>query len=168
MTYAFTLLMASALAIVSTFSARAADRPPNLVHLTQDHVQTCKHYGNRARFQPRDTDVSLEALLADSCDAAVHVIQLQTAGGSQQAAAAQTYLERLTQFRRLIVTMNIERLYGPNPGPRQQPSKRSAQQQVGLGKVTSSGEFLIAHRMGVFQALDAWRDETPSFSLALR
>jgi hypothetical protein len=35
-----------------------------------------------------------------------------------------------------------------------------------LSRVTPSGEFLIAHRMGLMIAFDAWLDSGVEFSLA--
>ena len=132
-----------------------------------DHAQTCRHFENRARFQPRGPDAPFEVRFADSCRIALGMARL---GPSAPEAAlaiapevreARRYLERLTGLRLEVAAMNRARLYGENAGRRAQPRLRpQGRIDAGFGGVTRTGEYLIARHLGVMDALQRWNVAT--------
>jgi hypothetical protein len=114
--------------------------------------QTCDYY--RARGGPVRTAGPQEfaAFLADACGAAL--ISLEN-GTPIQRGHAELLLSRIVLLRKTVEQMNAE---------------RAAQERVVRAsvrpRVTATGEFLIAHRMGVLIIFDAWLDTGAKFSLA--
>jgi hypothetical protein len=69
--------------------------------------------------------------------------------------AARRLLERMTRLRLEVAAMNRERIYGSAaPDRRAQPVRRPGDLRPGL--VTATGEYLIAWRLGVMDALRRW------------
>lgn len=146
-------------------SAPAA--PLHLDEAIARHKLTCNHYQNRARFRSREGLVRLDVLLADSCDLALSVLDGRKAAGPDEHANAADYLNRLSNLRSTVIEINMLRLYGVNAGPRSQP-RTVAKRAGAIKQVSTTGEYLIARRMGVLQALEKWRRDAPEFTLALK
>lgn len=110
---------------------------------------TCKHYENRAKFQPRTSPLSPLVIMADSCaDAIMHLEDPQTLT-TMRIEAAQ-YLAQLTLLRETIISMNMQRVLG-------QSLQKDRRHVAGThGMVTSTGEYLIAHQIGVIEAYHRW------------
>jgi hypothetical protein len=118
--------------------------------------EACAYYQARAASARRARPGEFVVFLADACAAAE--ISLDTGTPKQQARAA-LLLSRIALLRETVGLMNAER------------DARAAARSGGTGvirlsRVTPSGEFLIAHRMGLMIAFDAWLDSGVDFSLA--
>jgi len=132
------------------------------------HNATCAHYQNRARFSSRNQNASLEVHLADSCARAFRSLYARFDTSPYEQKHALTYLNRLSQFKDEIITINMDRMFGTD-----RTRRTVIQGQLGdhLGEnsmkqpVTASGEYLIARSMGVIGAYRAWADVT-DFELA--
>jgi len=85
------------------------------------------------------------ALLAGACRGAMAELD---AGSRSHRIAAVRLLLRLTRLQETVSEMNADRAVR------------------GAAPVTVTGEYLIAHRIGVVSALDVWLDSAPGFSLA--
>lgn len=127
----------------------------------------CNHYENRARFLPRTGDIAFEVLIAEMCGAAETSLKSTNAVERQ---AAQDLLERVLELRDTIIDMNMHRVYGDQTSPFARPviadGRANGPRGGAFARVSSVGEYLIAHRMGLFTAFDAWLDTGPQFSLA--
>jgi len=129
-----------------------------------DYASACNHYENRARYLPRANAVEFVTLLAEACHAAQ--VSLEADDGHQRAAAV-AFLDRLVEFRDVIVTIGMERTYGANARATAMPLPGGGSLRV-MPRVSVAGEFLIAHRMGLLSALDDWIGSGVQFSLALK
>lgn len=141
---AATVLAAGLATDASSGGAGPADGP----------AAACNHYENRARFRPRHGDRDFVTRLADSCPAA-----LAAANGSDpgQREAAKRLLAGIAELHRIIVAMTVDRsLAARLPG--NDFASGPGGSLVTLPRVTETGEFLIAHRIGVVSALDAWTE----------
>lgn len=128
------------------------------------YSKACNHYVNRAKFKPRGAGASFVVILADSCQPALK--SLESARGAERAAAAD-YLSRLMVLRDTVIDMNMERAFGKTY-TRWTRMKSQRDDQVGpTPQVSETGEFLIAHRMGLLQAYKAWLDTGPKLALGL-
>ncbi|MEM7179030.1 MAG: hypothetical protein AAGD47_08525 [Pseudomonadota bacterium] len=127
----------------------------------------CNHYQNRARFLPREGEIEFVVLLADACTAAE--VSLQSKNETERGAARE-FLEKVVLLRDTIVDMNMRRVYGDTQNPWAKPLMAhrdgSLGRSVQMARVGKWGEFLIAHRMGLFSAYDAWLDSGADFSIA--
>jgi len=95
--------------------------------------------------------------LAGTCGAAE--ASLDT-GTRKQRRRAALLLSRIALLRETVGQMNAER---------RERATGAGAVETGLPaqfRVTPSGEFLIAHRMGLMIAFDAWLDSGVDFSLA--
>lgn len=124
---------------------------------------TCRTFENRARFRPRAETVDFIVLLAEACGAARRSM---ASGDHGDRALAEAFLNRLVLFRDTVIAINMERLFGRGAGPFDKPLISGGRQTVFAG-VSETGEFLIAHRMGLLDAFDRWRETAPDFTLAL-
>ncbi len=117
--------------------------------------QTCEHYRVRAGANPvlRGTAGDFVVFLAGACGAAE--VSLDT-GTDRQRDRAALLLSRIALLRKTVGLMNAER-WGRGT---------AAERAAMPSPVTPSGEFLIAHRMGLMTAFDAWLDSGVDFSLA--
>lgn len=77
----------------------------------------------------------------------------------EERAAAGLLLSQIILLRRTVDEMNAARDL-PVAG------KTGVARMRALNRVTPSGEFLSAHRMGFMHAVDAWLDIGADFSLA--
>ncbi len=123
--------------------------------------ETCEYYRVRAEAGAgaarRVATGDFVVFLAGACGAAEGSIET---GTSKQQARAVLLLSRIVLLRQTIGRMNAERA----------ASRANATYRAGVFMrfpVTLSGEFLIAHRMGLMIAFDAWLDTGVDFSLAL-
>jgi len=124
------------------------------------YAKACHHYENRARFRVRGTGDFI-ATLADSCVAA----RRSLGHGPTEAVAAVAFLDRVVELFDTVSRMNFERVYGETTNPFAKPLAAHGE-FVPLGRVTETGEFLIAHRMGLISAYDSWRDVAGEVALA--
>lgn len=139
-------------------------RPDRPGERSEAHAETCRHYANRARFMSRTGPVDFVVALADGCAAA----QLSLAGDDPaERAAARRVLDAMVRLRETVIAMNMEMVYGRNPDRFAHPEVEGWKLRS-FRSVSRTGEFLIAHRMGVIRAFDQWRDMVPGFSLAFR
>ncbi|MFQ5566267.1 MAG: hypothetical protein ACE5EU_07890 [Paracoccaceae bacterium] len=116
--------------------------------------ETCEYYRTRAGPARQSAPGEFVVFLADICAGAQ--ITLDT-GTREQRSRAALLLSRIVLLRETVGLMNAERWarVPANSGGVVMPSP-----------VTPSGEFLIAHRMGLMRAYDAWLDSGVDFSLA--
>lgn len=151
--------------LVATVGLAAAAMPASASdkrHGAAVHGEACKTYENRARFLSREGSVSFVVAMAEGCAAAQRSLRTGTAEERQAAAA---YLDRLVALRDLVIRMNMTRMYGAKRSPRSKPIQREGRLTAFYG-VSETGEFLIAHRMGLIDAFRAWRAETPGVGIA--
>jgi hypothetical protein len=140
--------------------------------------ETCNYYIARSgpirRGGPGGPGAFLN-FLADACRAAQN--SLDSRSPKEQARAA-LLLSRITLLHETIDRMNAERtiraaareaellnMRGPD-GAELSENTRKMMRSVMLTRVTPAGEFLIAHRMGLMIAFQAWLDSGGNFTLA--
>ncbi|MEM7505365.1 MAG: hypothetical protein AAF415_01365 [Pseudomonadota bacterium] len=121
----------------------------------------CNHYDNRARFLSREEPVDYVVLLAEACRAAEASLDRELYG---ERLAAEYFLKRVLRLRNTIIDMNMHRVFGDQTSPYAKP--QTEQGDAAFKPVSPAGEFLIAHRMGVFDAYTAWLDSGAEFSIA--
>ena len=127
------------------------------------YTSACKHYVNRARFLARDAQADFITQFADGCEAAL--MDLKSGTPKAQSAAA-AFLSGLADLRGTIIDINMTRLFGAKRTPFSQPLKGNTARTEALRKVSGTGEYLIAHRMGLIEAYTTWLDTVPHVSLA--
>lgn len=114
----------------------------------------CTYYRQRAGAEPAHRTASFEAMVSDSCVVAIRSLR----GSSQEErVAAAVYLTRIAQLHQVVAEMNARR------GVADLPPDGGARR---AGQVTPTGEYLIAHQIGVLRAFEAWLDTGAEFSLA--
>jgi hypothetical protein len=116
--------------------------------------ETCDYYQTRARSARQSATGKFAVFLAGICAAAEVSLD---AGTRKQQARSALLLSRIALLRETIGQMNADRW------------ERAAGAGAGAAMpspVTPSGEFLIAHRMGLMIVYDAWLDSGVDFSLA--
>ncbi|MBY8975312.1 hypothetical protein KHP62_05815 [Rhodobacteraceae bacterium NNCM2] len=125
----------------------------------------CNHYQNRARFLSREGDIEFVVLLAEACSAAEKSLDSRR---EAERLAAMDFLEKVVALRDTLVDMNMRRVYGDTENPWAKPvfNDYHGGRTIEISRVGKWGEFLIAHRMGVFSAYDAWLDSGTDFSIA--
>lgn len=127
----------------------------------------CNHYQNRARFLPREGEIEFVVLLADACTAAERSLR---ATNEHERWAAEWFLAKVLELRDTIVDLNLRRVYGDTGDPLAKPKRGDGQNRVSrtveIARVGKWGEYLIAHRMGLFSAYDVWLDSGTDFSIA--
>ena len=154
------------LAAVGAVFLIAADGPGPRVDGAQAeaHAAACRTYENRARFLSRDEPLSFLVQMAEGCRAARRSL---AEGDRVERRAAIAFLDRLLEFRDTIISINMDRVYGRDAGPLAQP-KLARGRTLSLPEVSQSGEFLIAHRMGLLAAFEDWRARAGDMALAVR
>lgn len=132
------------------------------------YEKACNHYVNRAKFKPRGAPVSFVATfvvtLADSCLPALK--SLGSMLGAERAAAAD-YLSQLVTLRDTVIDMNMERAFGNTYDRWTRMTSQRGRRDGPLPQVSATGEYLIAHRMGLLQAYRAWLDTGPELAFGL-
>ena len=108
---------------------------------TETFEKTCHYFQIRTERLSQMSDRSWLPVLAESCAAA-----LENIGRAPETVTDRVYLERLNQLRKSVIAMNIDRLTSARDKTR--PQFRVT--------VTGSGEYLIAHYIGVFDAYETW------------
>ncbi len=153
-----------AIAVAAGAAGAAGERRQIVVGDAERAVfsQACEYYQTRsgqAQAGPvrRSATGEFVVFLAGACAAAA--VSLDTGTGKQRARAA-LLLSRIAQLRETIGQMNADRW------ARAAASGTGATGAAMPSPVTPSGEFLIAHRMGLMIAYDAWLDSGVDFSLA--
>jgi len=149
---------------VSLFILAASPAKAEFAEPTVEQLAACEHYENRARFKPRSGEIEFVTYLAESCRAAILSLSGSRTG---ERAAAETFLARLGGLHNVIVSLTVERRFESH-SPQNDTSAASRTNYVAFPRVSSAGEFLIAHRMGVISALEEWIDTGAQFSLAQR
>ncbi|MEM6595010.1 MAG: hypothetical protein AAF672_09475 [Pseudomonadota bacterium] len=122
-------------------------------------MRTCNYFENRAHFLPRGPEQSLEAILADSCSKALDRFLSHVGTTPYEAKRARLYLERLTDYKDVIIEMNTSSFIAARSYPPVQFG--GAPRAV----VSSTGEYLIARHIGVMDAMRDWA-RTARFDLA--
>jgi hypothetical protein len=117
-------------------------------------ASACEYY--RLRGQPDRAHGAREfqnfdAFLADACAAALNSLD---AGTANQRRHAELLLSRIVLLRKTVDQMNADRAASSDYRMQDRP------------RVTGTGEFLIAHRMGLLIIYDAWLDTGVEVSLA--
>lgn len=137
---AFGALAFAAVADLREMPASAADRAA--------FAEACTYYEARAVTARNTRPDEFVVFLADAC--AVADVLLES-GTREQRMQSALLLARIAELRRTISRMNVAR----------------AANGAGIYvPVSPSGEFLIAHRLGVLVAFDAWLDSGVQFSIA--
>ena len=116
----------------------------------------CEYYRRRGGRQPMREPVAFTGFLSETCAAARHSLK---AGSLRERDAARILLSRIAILYQTVREMNAER-------ERTVDGKVGIERMRALTRVTPTGEFLIAHRMGLMNAFDAWLDTGAEFSLA--
>ena len=158
------LFLVAALAAAPALPAAAGPQARYLAGPSDAHRASCHHYENRARFKPRSGTLEFVTLLAEACSAAMVSLERPE---PRLHAAAESFLDRLVVLNQVIREMNTERIFGGR-ALRQATPPEDGKRLHSLPGVSDTGEFLIAHRMGLFTAMDDWLDSGGRFSLALR
>jgi hypothetical protein len=127
------------------------------------YAKACNHYVNRTRFVPRDTQPGFFVTLADGCQNAQVAL---TSKSRPKRAAAAAFLGRMADLRDTIIEINMDRLFGDNWTRFSRPKAKNTARTASLGQVSQTGEYLIAYRMGLIAALNAWQISDRDVSLA--
>ena len=110
--------------------------------------QACRYYGARAAMVRPAQPGAFVVILAEACSRAERLL---VSGTPEQRRRSAVLLDRIAALRATVVRLNA-----------------AAAGRGGAGDlpVTPSGEFLIAHRLGVLMAFNAWLDTGVQFSVA--
>ena len=134
-------------------------------------AKTCWHYENRARFKAHDADADLEVILAESCMEALKDVYVRVDTTPYTRKRARIFLERLTEMKQVVIRLNMSRTFGVDYGPRSQPKhsgRVAGSFQVSQARpVSRTGEYLIAHCLGVIAAYRDWSHANGFRSAAL-
>ena len=122
----------------------------------------CNHYENRARFMSREGRIEFVVMLAEACVAAEKSLDSDVYG---ERLAAEYFLKRVLRLRNTVIDINMRRVYGSQTSPWARPITPDGQLEP-VRRVSNAGEYLIAHRMGLFNAYQDWLDSGASFSIA--
>lgn len=108
-------------------------------------ADACRHYEARAEAVPAGRSGEFAGFLAEACSAAETLLET---GAPEQRWHSALLLWRVAELRRTVAEMNADRA------------------RQGALPVSPSGEFLIAHRLGVLLAFDAWVETGARISVA--
>lgn len=123
----------------------------------------CKHYVNRAKFKQRGSAEEFVVTLADGCASA----QASLSHGSfRERQAAMGFLLRLVTLRDTVIDMNMERVFGKSFTPFTRIAYEADGRSRAVRRVSAMGEYLIAHNMGLLDAMQAWRERS-DYALAV-
>ena len=135
-------------------TAATFTRPPQAaVGITPDIADACRYWETRARPARATAPGEFVVFLAHACAAAK--VSLDT-GRAEQRRRAVRLLEHIAGLRKTVAAINADRLRRAAANPLSGPPV----------PVSPAGEFLIAHRMGLLDAFEAWLDSGADFSLA--
>jgi hypothetical protein len=155
-----TLKAALLVGLIWTAPETRADDPAHY----EAYANACSHYVNRAFFKPRDSQPEFVVTLADGCLAAQRSL---AASAAQERVAAAAFLSRLVDLRDTIVDMNMERVFGKTYNKYTRIPSNKDERTESVPRVSTYGEYLIAHQMGLIAAYNAWLDTEPSIAMAL-
>lgn len=124
-------------------------------------AKACKHYVNRAKFRARSNNPEFVVILADSCQPALKSLESPHV---RERAAAEDYLMRLLRFRDTVIDMNMERVFGKTYTRWTRMQSFRDERQARVPRVSETGEYLIAYRMGLLHAYRAWLDTGPELA----
>lgn len=119
-----------------------------------EFANACDYYHARAQAVPDERAGAFVGFLSEACVAAESLI---ATGTPEQRARSALLLSRIVLLRRTVADMNARRAAG---------AADRTDLATGYVPVNPFGEFLIAHRLGVLLAFDAWVDTGAQFSLA--
>ncbi len=137
------------------FAALADLREPLIGEAERAEIaEACNYYGLRAEGA-RERSGEFVVFLSNACDAAEDLLD---AGSAKQRARSALLLARIALLHQTVAGMNADRANALAAKP-YMPT-------TGYVPVSPSGEFLIAHRLGVLLAFDAWLDTGAQFSVA--
>lgn len=122
----------------------------------------CNHYENRARFMPREGRIEFVVMLAEACVAAEKSLDSEVYA---ERVAAEHFLKRVLSLRNTVIEMNMRRVYGGQASPWAGPITPDGTLRS-MQRVSNAGEYLIAHRMGLFDVYREWLDSGTRFSIA--
>lgn len=147
-----TMIVLSAFGAGVVLAGTALAQTPSL----EDHTfeQTCSYFEKRNVRLRRSVERAWLPVVAESCRAA-----LVTLAKNPANATDRTYLERLSELRSVVIGMNVARFTERQSGTGRRPQIRVT--------VTGSGEFLIAHHLGVIDAYHDWAHENGIETAAL-
>lgn len=111
-------------------------------------AEACRYYEARAKLPYGGGQGEFVTFLAEACATAE---TLMGSGTPAQRARSALLLDRIAELRSTVARMN---------------ATRARRDGSGYVPVSLSGEFLIAHRLGVLLAFEAWLDTGVNFSVA--
>ncbi len=154
--------------LIATGAAMASPRTSSF-QFDPVFFKTCHHYENRAKFKPRHAGSALEVFLAEACRDALDSLTKRVDTSPYERKRATIFLAHLTELKSTVLTINRERLFGKNAGPRTQlqTDARIPKKYAPIGPITRTGEYLIAREIGLLAAYDDWADVT-DFEIAGR
>lgn len=159
------LIRLSLIAASLAFVGSSGDPIPHVsAARTAIYAKACNHYVNRARFKNRRGDAEFVTVLADSCLQARASLVI---GSYAERWAAQAYLSRLLDLRDTVIEMNMTRLFGADRTPYSRLKHKVGSRIEPVPKVSKSGEYLIAYRIGLVHAYRVWRDTHPEVEVAV-
>lgn len=141
MTFHRAILVSIMFAGIWAGTAKAGDPPVSARQATL-YAATCTHYRTRLQTSRGEEETLLLEQLAQSCDRALARLTRDDSPDPVRGRAA-GYLDRLARFKATIVTMNMRRMLDG-----QRTSRR----------VSGAGQYLIARRMGVLDAMRPWSE----------
>lgn len=157
-----------ALIFIAFASIAGAGDSPVLGLTPEQQVQVgkvCKHYDNRARFKARGAEQEFVVTLADGCQSAKRSM---STGTTEQRLTAIRFLTQLVVLRDTVIDMNMERVFGKTYSRYTRIPYANSGRTEAVRQVSALGEFLIAHRMGLIDAYNAWVDADPQKTVAMR
>jgi hypothetical protein len=145
---AMSALVLACAGVTGVASAGTLDAP--------DRVTACHYYKLRSSPEPRPEPVNFATFLYETCNAANRSLER---GLSVEHEAAGRLLDRIAELHWTVGQMNAAR-------DEAVAGLTGVTRMLRLTRVTPTGEFLIAHRMGLFQDFETWLDTGADFSLA--
>ena len=118
-------------------------------------AEACGYYEKRAAAARGSQPGEFVVFLADACAAAEPLLE---SGTPDQRRRSALLLWRINELHRTVAGMNAARAARQSGSP--------YDRFASYVPVSPSGEFLIAHRLGVLRAFDAWLDSGVPFSVA--
>lgn len=158
---------------VTLILAMTADLRPGFAIDSErvEFTEACNYYEMRAKSARASRPGEFVVLLADACRKAR--VSLDS-GTRRQRSRSAHLLSQIALLRHTIDQMNADRAISAiTLGPTGLSTSVASGTANGVGRsrismvnpVSPTGEFLIAHRMGLMLAYEAWLDSGVSFSL---
>lgn len=125
----------------------------------------CGHFVDRANAADGIGQPEFVVLLADGCLNAE--LSVAHAEGKERVAAI-AFLARLRSLYDVTSELNTTRHFRRNSRQLTSAAEGDPGTGAGTSHVSPIGEYLIAHRLGLFAAYNAWLDTGPRMALASR